>query len=82
MRILSFNPERNWTGGKSELHRARRSITRSPGNGKESAAERETTSGSAGGKGEKVSAGKTGGSVFYKAEGKSSPVFRVTGAAW
>ena len=30
-------------GGKSELHRARCSVTRSPGNGKESATERETT---------------------------------------
>ncbi len=34
---------RNGTGGKSELHKARRSVTRSPGNGKESATERETT---------------------------------------
>jgi hypothetical protein len=31
------------TGGKSEFRRARRSVTRSPGNGKESATERETT---------------------------------------
>ena len=29
-------------GGKSELQRARRSVTQSPGNGKESATERET----------------------------------------
>lgn len=33
-----------WVGGKSELQRARRSVIRSPGNGKESATERETTS--------------------------------------
>jgi hypothetical protein len=30
-------------GGKSELQRARRSVTQSPGDGKESATERETT---------------------------------------
>ena len=61
-------------GGKSELHRARRSVTRSPGNGKESATERETTL--CKGKGEKVSA--SGGSAVV-AEGKSSPVSRATG---
>jgi len=61
-------------GGKSELHRARRSVTRSPGNGKESATERETALYK--GKGEKVSA--SGGSAVV-AEGKSSPVSRATG---
>ena len=40
---MAARPGKDGTGGKSELHRVRRSVTRSPGNGKESATERETT---------------------------------------
>ena len=65
-------------GGKSELQRARRSVTQSPGDGKESATERETAPFRRG-KGEKVS--RFIGICPLRAEGKSSPVFRVTGTA-
>ena len=68
-------------GGKSELQRARCSVTRSPGNGKESATERETTALGCRGKGEKVSA-SGGFRPRVWPEGKSSPVSRVTGTAW
>ncbi len=65
-------------GGKSELHRARRSVTQSPGDGKESATERETAPVFRG-KGEKVPA--LAGLPEIPAEGKSSPVSWVTRAA-
>ena len=72
-------PAQSGSGGKSELRRARRSVTRSPGNGKESAAERETTPFD----GERVKrCPDLSGSAPQGAEGKSSPVSRVTGTAW
>jgi hypothetical protein len=64
-------------GGKSELQRARRSVTQSPGDGKESATERET----APYLGVRVKRCPPRRVCRNWAEGKSSPVSRVTGTA-
>ena len=59
-------------GGKSELHRAGCSVTRSRGDVKESATERRPP----------CEVGDLSHGVRVKGCGKSAPVFQATGEAW